>query len=75
LQIRVHLKYDPTGNPVIRNIERISRPGCRIYSEYDKMPRVLNNLGIVIVTTSKGVMTGKEAKMSKVGGELICKVW
>lgn len=73
--IRLTLKYDDDENSVIHGIERISTPGRRIYSGYKNLPRVFNGYGTLIVSTSKGVTTGKFADESKVGGELICKVW
>ena len=73
--IRLTLKYDDDENSVIHGIERISTPGRRIYSGYKNLPRVFNGYGTLIVSTSKGVTTGKLADESKVGGELICKVW
>ncbi|NIZ47254.1 30S ribosomal protein S8 [Entomospira nematocerorum] len=73
--IRVFLKYDDKQQPIIRGVESISTPGRRIYSGYEKMPRVYNGFGSLIVSTSKGVITGKKAVDAKVGGELLCKVW
>ena len=74
--IKIALKYDGlTNEPVIRKIQRISRPGLRKYSGSKNIPRILNGLGISIVSTSKGVMTGKTALKNKIGGELICYVY
>ena len=74
--IKIALKYDVlTNEPVIRKIQRISRPGLRKYSGSKNIPRILNGLGISIVSTSKGVMTGKTALKNKIGGELICYVY
>ena len=74
--IKIALKYYGTTNePVIRKIQRISRPGLRKYSGTKSIPRILNGLGISIVSTSKGVMTGKTALKNKIGGELICYVY
>ena len=74
--IKIALKYYGTTNePVIRKIQRISRPGLRKYSGTNSIPRILNGLGISIVSTSKGVMTGKTALKNKIGGELICYVY
>ncbi len=73
--IRVFLKYDEDNNPVIHGLQRISTPGRRIYSGYKDMPRVFNGHGVLIVSTSSGVITGKKASDRKVGGELICSVW
>jgi len=73
--IRIFLKYDHHRNPVIENIKRISRPGKRIYIGAGKAPRVLDGLGVSILSTSKGVMTNKTANKLNVGGELICEVY
>ena len=73
--LRVFLKYDFENEPVIHGIKRISKPGCRIYADSDKLPRVLNGLGISILTTSKGVISNKKAKQLSVGGEVLCHVW
>jgi len=73
--IKVALKYDPnTKLPAIRSLERISRPGLRKYAHKDELPRVINGLGIAIISTSKGVMTDKEARESNVGGEVLCTI-
>ena len=73
--LRVFLKYDFENEPVIHGIKRISKPGCRIYVASDKLPRVLNGLGISILTTSKGIISNKKAKQLSVGGEVLCYVW
>jgi small subunit ribosomal protein S8 len=74
--IKIALKYNPiTKIPAIRNISRASRPGLRRYAGVDNMPRVLNGLGIAILSTSKGVMTDKEAKNLNIGGEVLCYVY
>ena len=74
--IKIALKYDQvTKEPVIKKLQRISTPGLRQYSASDSLPRILNGLGISIVSTSKGVMTGKQAAKENVGGELICYVY
>ncbi|HAX42201.1 MAG: 30S ribosomal protein S8 [Bryobacteraceae bacterium] len=73
--IRVYLKYTPTNQPVISNIERVSRPGCRVYVGHKEIPKVLGGLGVNILTTPKGVMTGKSARQEGVGGELLCQIW
>ena len=73
--IRVFLKYDNTMEPVIHGIQKISKPGPRIYSGYKRLPRVLNGYGTLIISTSNGVTTGRKAAEKKVGGELICSVW
>ena len=74
--IKIALKYDQvTKEPVIKKLQRISTPGLRQYSASDSLPRILNGLGISIVSTSKGIMTGKQATKENVGGELICYVY
>jgi small subunit ribosomal protein S8 len=74
--IKIALKYHPvTKAPAIRNLTRISKPGLRKYAGVEAMPRVINGLGIAILSTSKGVMTDKEAKQEKVGGEVLCYVY
>ena len=73
--IRVTLKYDEKGNRVIAGIKRISKPGLRVYASREDMPKVLNGLGIAIVSTSKGVMTDKEARKVGLGGEVLAYVW
>ncbi|MBD5289543.1 MAG: 30S ribosomal protein S8 [Bacteroides sp.] len=74
--IKIALKYDPVDKVnAIKNLHRVSRPGLRQYAGYKDMPRVLNGLGIAIVSTSKGVMTNKEAKDLKIGGEVLCFVY
>lgn len=73
--LRLFLKYDPYGQPVIRDIKRISKPGLRKYCDSTEIPRSLNGLGIVMLSTSRGVMTDKEAKKLNVGGEILCSVY
>jgi small subunit ribosomal protein S8 len=73
--IRLFLKYGPHGERVISGIERISRPGRRVYFRRDEVPPVLGGLGTSILTTSRGVMTGREAVKAGVGGEVLCNVW
>jgi len=73
--IRIFLKYDEKGRPVIEGLKRVSKPGRRVYAGYREIPKVLNGYGINIVSTSKGIMTDKEARKKKVGGEIICSVW
>jgi small subunit ribosomal protein S8 len=73
--IRVFLKYDDNTAPIIHGIEKVSKPGRRVYMGYKNMPRVLNGYGTLIVSTSQGVTTGKKAAEKKVGGEVICTVW
>ena len=74
-QLRVFLKYGPRGERVITGIERVSRPGRRVYASRDDVPDVLAGLGTAILTTSRGVMTGREATKVGVGGEVLCNVW
>ena len=74
--IKIALKYDPVDKVnAIKNLHRVSRPGLRQYTGYKEMPRVLNGLGIAILSTSQGVMTNKEAKERKIGGEVLCYVY
>ena len=73
--LRLFLKYDHDEVPIIKGIKRVSKPGLRRYSRADELPRVLNGLGIAIVTTSNGVMTDRDARKKGVGGEVICYVW
>ena len=74
--IKIALKYDKlTKDPVIKDIQRISKPGLRKYSGANELPRILNGLGIAIVSTSHGVMTGKQAQAQKVGGEVLCYIY
>lgn len=74
-QLRVFLKYGPRGERVITGIERVSRPGRRVYFGRDNVPEVLAGLGTAILTTSRGVMTGRQAVKAGVGGEVLCNVW
>lgn len=73
--IRVTLKYGPGKTKVIAGIRRVSKPGLRIYASCENMPKVLNGLGIAIVSTSKGIMTDKEARANNIGGEVLAFVW
>jgi small subunit ribosomal protein S8 len=74
--LKIALKYNPKSKkPAIKKIERASRPGLRRYIGVDEMPRVLNGLGIAIISTSKGLMTDKEAKNENIGGEVLCYVY
>ena len=73
--IRVFLKYDEKGAPVIGGLKRVSKPSRRIYTKSDKIPKVLGGLGVNILSTSKGVMTDREAKKAGLGGEVLCAVW
>ncbi len=69
------MKYTPDGDSVISNLERVSKPGRRVYVSKEEIPRVMGGLGIAILTTSQGVMTDKECRRRGVGGEVICYVW
>lgn len=73
--LRIYLKYGPNNERVITGLKRISKPGLRIYVKADEVPKVLNGLGIAILSTSKGVLTDKEARAQHVGGEVIAYVW
>lgn len=73
--IKIYLKYNTSNQPVISKIERISRPGCRVYVGSKEIPRVLGGLGVNILTTPKGVMTGKSARREGVGGEVLCQIY
>ncbi len=73
--IKIYLKYSPDNSSVISKIERVSRPGCRVYVGRKEIPRVLGGLGINILTTPRGVMTGRKAHTEGVGGEVLCQVW
>lgn len=74
--IKIALKYNPlTKKPAITKLERISKPGLRKYSDVESLPRVLNGLGVAVMSTSKGVMTDKEARAHKIGGEVLCYVY
>lgn len=73
--LRVSLKYGPNREKVINGIKRISKPGMRVYAKNDHLPRVLGGLGIAVISTSKGIMTDKQARKEKLGGEIIAYVW
>ncbi len=73
--IKVAIKYNQSGEPVIKKMKRESRPGLRAYRSVDDLPRVINGLGIAIVSTSKGVMTDKQAREENVGGEVLCSIY
>jgi small subunit ribosomal protein S8 len=74
-QIRIHLKYGPNGERVIRHIRRVSKPGRRVYSGSTKLKPVLGGLGICIISTSRGVISDREARQRNLGGEVLCEVW
>jgi small subunit ribosomal protein S8 len=73
--IRVFLKYGPRRERVITDIQRVSKPGIRVYKKSKELPRVLNGLGMAIVSTPKGLMTDREARRQQLGGEVLCTVW
>jgi small subunit ribosomal protein S8 len=73
--LRVYLKYGANSEAAIRDLQRVSRPGCRVYVGRDEIRRVQGGLGISILTTPKGVMTGRQARREGVGGEVLCEVW
>jgi small subunit ribosomal protein S8 len=72
--LRVTLKYDPEGQPAITEIKRMSKPGCRLYASVDSLPTVLGGMGIVVVSTSKGIVSDRNCRENKVGGEVLCTV-
>lgn len=73
--VRVYLKYGADNSAAISNVKRISRPGCRVYVGKNEIPRILGGLGVAILTTPKGVMTGKQARKEGVGGEILCEIY
>jgi small subunit ribosomal protein S8 len=73
--LRVGLKYDHDGEPVVSGLERVSRPGRRVYARADEIPKVLGGLGVSIVSTSKGIVTDRTARQARLGGEVLCNVW
>jgi len=72
--LRITLKYDPEGQPAITEIKRMSKPGCRVYASVDSLPTVLGGMGIVVVSTSKGIVSDRNCRENKVGGEVLCTV-
>jgi len=74
-QIRLHLRYAPDRKPIITGLRRVSRPAARVYVGADSIPRVMGGLGIAILSTSRGVLTDREARRRRVGGEVLCHVW
>ena len=74
-KLRLYLRYDGSNRNIIQGLQRISRPGLRKDTPKDQIPRVLNGLGIAVISTSKGVMTDREARRAGVGGEILCKIW
>jgi small subunit ribosomal protein S8 len=73
--IKIFLRYDENGEPIIGGLKRVSKPSCRVYAKNDKIPLVQNGFGINILSTSKGVMTDKQARKMKLGGEILCAIW
>ena len=73
--LTIYLKYSEEGKPIILGLKRISKPGCRVYAKLDNLPRVRGGLGTAILTTPKGVLTDRQAKMVGVGGEVVCYIW
>jgi len=73
--LHLYLRYDDVGGPVITEIRRVSRPGCRIFRGVDRLGKVLDGLGVSVLSTSKGVLSDRQARKERVGGEMICKVW
>jgi len=73
--IRVFLKYGPNRERIINEVERVSKPGRRIYTPADRIPRVLGGLGVAILSTSQGIMTDRQARRARVGGEVLCYIW
>ncbi len=74
-ELRIILKYKKSGKPAITCLKRVSKPGLRVYVTKDKLPKVLNNMGIAIISTSAGIMTNKEARRNGIGGEVICEIY
>ncbi|PQO31839.1 30S ribosomal protein S8 [Bremerella cremea] len=74
-QIRLELKYGPSGERVIQHIKRVSKPGRRIYSKSTDLRPILNGMGITVISTSNGVISDREARQKKIGGEVLCEVW
>ena len=73
--LHLYLKYDGTGSSVISDIKRVSKPGCRIFRGVDNLGRIMDGLGVQVLSTSKGILSDRQARKERVGGELICKVW
>jgi small subunit ribosomal protein S8 len=71
----VYLRYLPDESPLVRGLRRVSRPGRRVYAPADRLPRVLNGIGVAILTTSSGMMTDRDARRARIGGEVLCHVW
>ena len=73
--IKIYFKYDEKGEPILSGLKRVSKPGCRIYTKGDRVPQVLNGYGVNILSTSKGIVTDRQARKLGVGGEILCSVW
>jgi small subunit ribosomal protein S8 len=73
--IRFYLKYADDGEPVIHGLQRVSRPGCRIYRGVESLPKVRNGLGVAVISTNRGVLTDEQARGLQVGGEVLCEIW
>lgn len=73
--LKLYLRYGPNSTRVISGMKRISKPGLRVYAKKDELPKVLGGLGVAVISTSKGVMTDKEARREGVGGEVLCYIW
>ncbi|GHT12708.1 30S ribosomal protein S8 [Planctomycetales bacterium] len=73
--LRLHLKYGPSGETIVNEIKRISKPGCRVYAQTSGLKPILNGLGIRVLSTNSGVLSDREAKLKNVGGEVICSIW
>ena len=73
--LHLYLKYDNVGESVISDIKRVSKPGCRIFRGVDNLGRIMDGLGVQVLSTSKGIMSDRQARKERVGGELVCKVW
>lgn len=73
--LRIGLKYDSEGEPIVNGLERVSRPGRRVYAAAKEIPEVLGGLGVSILSTSRGIVTGRQAREQKLGGEILCNVW
>lgn len=73
--LKIHLRYDDKGVPMLNGLERVSKPGLKIYIQRREVPRVYGGMGIAVISTSKGIMTGQQARKQGVGGEVLCNVW
>ena len=73
--LRIHLKYGPNGEKVIQHVRRVSKPGCRVYRGSTKLKPILGGLGITVISTSRGVVSDREARQRNLGGEVLCEIW